>query len=56
MSQLGLMKSPLAEATGYLQRQEFNAIRDLFRFQRLCRDFEVLKCLADAQSQLVHTE
>ncbi len=43
-------------ATGYLQRKEFNSIRDLLRVQRLCRDFEVLYYLADAQSQLMHVQ
>ncbi len=43
-------------AAGYLQRQEFNTIRDLLRVQRLCRDFEVLYYLADAQSQLMHLQ
>ena len=56
MSQLGLMKSPLPVASGYLQRQEFNTIRDLLRVQRLCRDFEVLYYLADDQSQLMHVQ
>lgn len=56
LSQLGLRKSPLPVAAGYLQRQEFNTIRDLLRVQRLCRDFEVLYYLADAQSQLMHVQ
>lgn len=56
LSQLGLRKSPLPVAAGYLQRQEFNTIRDLLRVQRLYRDFEVLYYLADAQSQLMHVQ
>lgn len=52
----GLRKGPLPVAAGYLQRQEFNTIRDLFRVQRLCRDFEVLYYLAGAQSQLMHVQ
>ena len=43
-------------ATGYLQRQESNTIRDLLRVQRLCRDFEVLYYLADAQSHPKHVQ
>ena len=52
----GLRKGPLPVATGYLQRQESDSIRDLFRVQHLCRDFEVLYYLADAQSQLMHVQ
>ena len=56
LCRIGLRKGPLSEAAGYLQRQEFNAIRHLFRVQHLCRDFEVLYCLAYAQSQLMHLQ
>ena len=56
LSQLGLRKSPLPVAAGYLQRQEFDTIRDLHRVQRLCRDFEVLYYLAGAQSQPMHIQ
>ena len=56
MCQVGLRKSPLPVAACYLQRQEFNTIRDLLRVQRLCRDFKVLYYLADAQSKLMHIE
>lgn len=56
LGQLGLRRSLSPVATGYLQRQKFNTIRDLFRVQRLCGDFEVLYYLTDIQTQLMHIE